>query len=65
MEEKIRQIKELIALQKQLNELLADYIVLQEKVAQKNTYYWRPDWSGTNPLAPQWGGLTNANFIGK
>lgn len=59
MEEKIRQLKELIALQKELNELLADYIVLQDMMSKKNTVYWRPDWTGTNPWAPQWGGLQN------
>lgn len=62
MEEKIRQIKELIALQKELNALLADYIALQDIMSKKDANKWRPDWTWTTPY---WGGLTNANIMGK
>lgn len=65
MEEKIRQIKELIALQKELNALLADYIVLQDMIPKKNVAYWRPDWTGTFPGTPYWGGLQNAHVMGE
>lgn len=65
MEEKIGQIKELIALQKELNALLADYIVLQDMVTKKDVAYWRPNWNGTFPYIPYWGGLQNAHVMGE
>jgi esterase/lipase superfamily enzyme len=65
MEEKIRQIKELIGLQKELNALLADYIALQDIMSKKNVTYWRPDWNGTVPYTPYWGGLQNAHVMGE
>ena len=65
MEEKIRQIRELIELQKELNSLLADYIALQDIMSKKNVTYWRPDWTGTFPVNPYGTWLTNANFMGQ